>query len=84
MRLTDRLRIALLVAATGVACCWPALNAWAQTQDYINGTTTQQIAALGIRIDKIESMINAVLLAMVINFVTQIVQIRRNPIGRNR
>lgn len=62
----------------------PALRLFAQSQEYINGTTAMQILGLGLRIDKIENMINAVLVAMVINFVTQIVSIRRASNGRGR
>lgn len=81
-RKTDQVRLMLLLAALTVAAAWPIKNLLAQSQDYINGSTMMQIAALGVRIDKIENMINAVLLAMVINFVTQIVQIKRSQGGR--
>jgi hypothetical protein len=84
MRMNDKLRIALLIGATVVVSLWPVRYLLAQSQDFINGTTAQQITALGTRIDKIEAMINAVLLAMVINFITQIVQIRRSAERRYR
>jgi len=84
MRIADRVRLVLIGVALLVSCIYPVTNIWAQSQEYINGSTAIQIAALGTRIDKIESMINAVLLAMVINFVTQIVQIRRSAERRDR
>lgn len=79
MRHSDRVRLVLIVVALGVACVYPVLSAFAQSQDYLNGTMMSQIGALGFRIDKIERMINAVLLAMIVNFIAQIVQIRRGP-----
>lgn len=81
-RQTDRVSMVLLAVAAIVVAVWPVIRVMAQSQEYINGSTAMQIAALGIRIDKIESMINAVLLAMVINFIAQIVQIKRSSGGR--
>lgn len=81
-RMTDRVRVWLLVTCLVVAAAWPLRNLWAQSQDYINGSTMMQLVALGIRIDKIENMINAVLLAMVVNFIAQIVQIKRSRDSR--
>lgn len=84
MRRSDRLNIGLLAVAIVTVLLVPALRLFAQSQEYINGTTAMQILGLGLRIDKIENMINAVLVAMVINFVTQIVSIRRASNGRGR
>ncbi len=87
MRTTDKVRLALIVASIAVVTICLVVRAFAQTlptQDYINGTTAALIAAQGIRIDNIERMINAVLVALVINFIAQIVQIRRQPQSRIR
>lgn len=80
-RKDDWIRIAITGAACVVAAIWPATWVFAQSQDFINGSVTQQIAGLTLRIDKIDSMINAVLLALVMNFIAQIVNIRS---ARNR
>lgn len=82
MRQTDRFRIWLLTAALTVSIAWPVRNLWAQSQEFINGSNAMQFAALGGRIDKIENMINAVLVAMVINFVAQLIQLKRAPTAR--
>lgn len=76
-RTTDQVRVGLLVGAVAVSAFWPAMAVFAQSQDAINATLTQQVIALVERIGKIESMINAVLVALVINFIAQVVQIRR-------
>lgn len=78
MRRIDRIRIALLIGASLIASFWSTLNVWAQSQDAINATVAEQVKYLGLRLDKIDSMINAVLIALVVNFIAQIVQIRRN------
>ena len=82
MRTTDKLRITLLIGAALLASLFPAMNVWAQTQDAINATVAQQVMYLGQRLDKIDSMINAVLIALVVNFIAQIVNIRRGPSQR--
>lgn len=83
-RRTDAHSIAMLVCAFFVPI--PAIYAWSggamQSQDFINGTVSQQITALGGRIDRIENMIYAVFVAMMINFVAQVIQIRRGVNGR--
>lgn len=83
-RVNDWVRMGLLATAAIVAAFWPAVSAFAQTQDAINATLTEQIKGVVLRIDKIDSMINAVLIALVINFIAQVVQIRRTPSGRGR
>lgn len=82
MRRSDRLRISLLLIAAVLAGLWPTMNAWAQTQDAINATVAQQVMYLGQRLDKIDSMINAVLVALVVNFIAQIINIRRGSSDR--
>lgn len=83
-RASDAHRISLLLGAFFVPV--PSLLAYAglamQSQDFINGTTAQQVAALALRIDRIENMIYAVFVAMMINFAAQVVQIRRSTNGR--
>lgn len=83
-RRTDRVRVLLLTGAAIIAGVWPVLHLLAQTQDYINGSVAQQLSALGQRIDKIDQMINAVLVALVINVIAQVLQIRRAPDRRER
>lgn len=69
----------LLTGAAVTAALFPAMSALAQTQDAINATVTQQVIYLGQRLDKIDQMINAVLIALVLNFVAQVVNIKRGP-----
>jgi hypothetical protein len=84
----DALRIVLLTTAAVVSGHWPALALFAQSltptsQDWFNGSVAQQVATLTQRIDKIENMINAVLVALVINFIVQVISIRRGPERRH-
>lgn len=77
-RRTDWVRVLLIVSAVAIVAVPLVRNVFAQSQEYINGSTAMQLAAQGVRLDKIENMINGVLLAMVVNFVAQLVQIKRS------
>lgn len=77
-RTSDVLRIWLLVAAMVIAAILPTMNAFAQTQEVINATFSEQMKALVFRIDRIENMINAVLLALIVSFIGQLVQLVRD------
>lgn len=79
-RQSDRLQIAILVIACAFAICWPTVEGFAaQSQEVFNATTAEQMKGMVLRVERIETMINAVLLALVANFIAQIVRIRRTP-----
>lgn len=79
MRQVDRLRVGILGCAVAVAAFWPAVNVWAQSQDTINATLGEQVKNLSFRLDRIDNYMSAVLLALVLNFIAQVVQIKRAP-----
>jgi hypothetical protein len=75
-RYSDDIRIWILSVACCVSGFIPAQRVFAQTQDYINGSVAGQLTSLSQRMDKIDAMINAVLVALVLNFIAQVVNIR--------
>lgn len=77
-RTSDVVRIWLLLASMVIAAWLPTVNMFAQTQEAINATFAEQVKGLVFRIDKIESMINAVLLALIVSFIGQLVQLVRD------
>jgi hypothetical protein len=48
----------------------------AQTQDYINATMAEQLHGLNFRVEKIESMLNYILTAVVGSLIVQLMQVR--------
>lgn len=70
----ELLLVALVVA--GGHLVW---HVFAESQDAINATLTQQLLDQGKRLDRIETLINGVLVAVVIGLLTQIMQILRGP-----
>lgn len=84
-RRSDRIQIAILIVACAFAIGWPTIEGFAQTasQDVFNATVAEQMKGMALRVERIESMINAVLLALVANFIAQIVKLRRLPERRH-
>lgn len=50
--------------------------AYAQTQDFLNGSFTEQIRSIAARVDRIEAILNYILGATIVSIISHLVQIR--------
>ena len=53
-----------------------SVGAWAQTQDAINATVFERLSGINFRLERLESLNTAALVALVANFIAHILQIR--------
>lgn len=57
---------------------------WAQSQDAINATLFERLNGITFRLDRLENMTSAAIVALIANFIAHLVQIRTQRVRRER